>query len=103
MLVDLAKRLDRYGITTSLDHHGVVPLAATANGVCVAVDTDRQLQQMSIREGLRLRPQALHRLGWHYVRVHAFELFANPDGVAHKIALLTGVVEEEESDVAESA
>ena len=103
MLVDLAKRLDRFGITTSLDHHGVVPLAATANGVCVAVDTDRQLQQMSIREGLRLRPQALHRLGWHYVRVHAFELFANPDGVAHKIALLTGVIEDEEPDVAESA
>jgi hypothetical protein len=96
MLVDLAKRLQRYGITTSLDHHGVVPLAATANGVCVALDTDRQLQHMSIREGLRLRPQALHRLGWHYLRVHTFELFADPDGVAKKIALLTGVIEPDE-------
>ena len=98
MLVDLAKRLQRYGIATSLDHHSVVPLAATANGVCVALDTDRVLQQTSIREGLRLRPQALHRLGWHYVRVHTFELFANPDGVAERIARLTGVIDSDEPD-----
>ena len=103
MLVDLARRLQRYGITTSLDHHGVVPLAATANGVCVALDTDRQLQQMSIREGLRLRPQALHRLGWHYVRVHAFELFADPDGVAERIATLTGVIASDDSEAEEQA
>jgi len=53
---------------------------------------------------LRLRPQALHRLGWHYVRVHTFELFANPDRVAQRIARLTGVIEsdEPESDVEDS-
>lgn len=98
MLVDLAKRLDRHGIHTSLDHHGVIPLAATAHGVCVAVDTDQQLLGMSIREGLRLRPQALHRLGWHYLRVHSFELFADPDAVAHKIATLVGVISDSDSD-----
>lgn len=95
MLVDLSKRLSRLGITVSLDHHGVIPLVATANGVCVAVDTDQQLRDMSIREGLRLRPQALHRLGWHYLRVHAFELFADPDGVAKRIGELTGVLVEQ--------
>jgi hypothetical protein len=98
MLVDLAKRLQRHGISTSLDHHGVIPLAATANGVCVALDTDKQLHSMSIREGLRLRPQALHRLGWHYLRVHSFELFADPDLVADKIATLVGVIEAAEPD-----
>jgi hypothetical protein len=98
MLVDLAKRLQRHGIHTSLDHHGVIPLAATAHGVCVALDTDTQLQGMSIREGLRLRPQALHRLGWHYLRVHSFELFADPDQVADKIATLVGVIEPDDSE-----
>ena len=98
MLVDLAKRLQRHGIHTSLDHHGVIPLAATAHGVCVALDTDTQLQAMSIREGLRLRPQALHRLGWHYLRVHSFELFADPDQVADKIATLVGVIEPDDSE-----
>ncbi len=96
MLIDLSKRLERYSIRVSPDHHGVIPLVATANGVCVAVDTDQQLQAMSIREGLRLRPQALHRLGWHYLRVHSFELFADPDGVARKIAELAGVISAEE-------
>jgi len=43
-------------------------------------------------------------LGWHYVRVHTFELFANPDGVAQRIARLIGVIEsdEPESDVEDS-
>lgn len=91
MVVDLATRLRRRGLTVALDHHGVIPLVASANGVCVAVDTDDQLLSMSIREGLRLRPQALTRLGWHYLRVHSFELFADPDAIAEKIATLTGV------------
>ena len=91
MVVDLAERVTKLGLKVSLDHHGVIPLAATAHGVCVAVDTDEQLLGMSIREGLRLRPQALGRLGWHYLRVHSFELFSDPDAVARKIAALAGV------------
>lgn len=97
MLVDLAERVKKLGLTVSLDHHGVIPLAAHAHGVCIAVDTDRQLLGMSIREGLRLRPQALGRLGWHYVRVHSFELFSDPDGVARKIAAVAGVVAAQEA------
>jgi very-short-patch-repair endonuclease len=40
---------------------------------------------------LRLRPEVLRRLGWHYARVHNFELFSNPDAVALRIATLAGV------------
>lgn len=29
----------------------------------------------------------LKRLGWYYLRVHAFELFANPADVAERIAV----------------
>jgi hypothetical protein len=44
---------------------------------------------------LRLRPQALARLGWHYMRVHLFELFADPDQVAHRIARRAGAIASE--------
>jgi hypothetical protein len=33
----------------------------------------------------------LRRLGWHYLRVHAFELFSDPDAVADRIATMLGV------------
>jgi hypothetical protein len=38
-----------------------------------------------------LRPAALRRLGWHYVRVHTFELFADPEAVAARIAGIAGL------------
>ena len=91
LVTDLAERLKRRGMTVRVDHHGAIPLAATAHGVCVAVDTDQQLLGMSIREGLRLRPQALTRLGWHYLRVHSFELFADPEALAERIAGMAGI------------
>lgn len=90
MLIDLAKRLRKLGLDVSLNHHGVIPLVASYGGVCIALDTDRALLRHSIRESLRLRPQALARLGWHYMRVHLFELFADPDQVADRIARRAG-------------
>jgi hypothetical protein len=45
----------------------------------------------SQRESRRLRPEVQRRLGWHYARVHAFELFSDPDGVADRIARLAGL------------
>jgi hypothetical protein len=33
----------------------------------------------------------LRRLGWHYIRIHAFELFADPEAVATRIAALIGI------------
>ena len=38
-----------------------------------------------------MRPAALRRLGWHYVRVHTFELFADPEAVAARIAGVVGL------------
>ena len=46
------------------------------------------------REALRLRPQVLRRLGWHYIRVHAFDLYSDPAGVAERIAAILGVAPE---------
>ena len=36
------------------------------------------------------RSDVLRRLGWHYLRVHSFELFGNPEAVASRVASLLG-------------
>jgi hypothetical protein len=63
---------------------------ASRGGICVAIETDEVLLESSLRESLRLRPEILRRLGWHYLRVHAFELFSDPDGVAARVVTMLG-------------
>jgi hypothetical protein len=90
MLVDLAQRLSTRGLTVALGHRGKLALVASRGGMCIAIETDAMLHRTSLRESLRLRPELLRRLGWHYARVHAFELFSDPDLVAARIASMLG-------------
>lgn len=90
MLTDLAQRLRRRGITVSLTHGGEIALAAAYGSKALAVESDAVLGRGTLRESLRLRPQMLRRLGWHYMRVHSFELFAEPETVASRIAAVLG-------------
>ena len=90
MLHDLARRLEKRGIRVSVGHRGRLALAAAHSGKAVVVETDDALTRLSLRESLRLRPDVLRRLGWHYLRVHSFELFGNPDAVAARVAALLG-------------
>jgi len=91
LLVDLARRLEMRGIPVALGHRGKLGLVAAHGGVCVTIETDASLVRGSLRETLRLRPEVLRRLGWHYVRVHAFQLFSDPDRVADTVASVLGV------------
>jgi len=97
MLVDLARRLRVRGLRVALEHRGKLGLVASNGGMCLTIETDAGLmvgmggQPTSLRESLRLRPEMLRRLGWHYLRVHSFELFSNPDSVADRIATMLGV------------
>ena len=91
MLVDLSRRLEARGLRVALGHRGKLGLVAANGGMCVVVDTDSVLVGRSLREALRLRPEVLRRLGWHYARVHAFELFTDPDAVADRIARMVGL------------
>jgi hypothetical protein len=91
MLVDLARRLEGKGVRVALGHRGKLGLVASNGGVCVVVETDATLHQSTLRESLRLRPELLRRLGWHYLRVHSFELFSDPDAVARRVAVMLGV------------
>jgi hypothetical protein len=101
LLVDLSRRLEAMGMHVELNYQGKIPLAARYGGYCIAVDTDVSLMGMSVREGLRLRPSALARSGWHYVRAHALELFGAPDQVARRIGTLVGLVQTESPPAAD--
>jgi len=91
MLVDLARRLEARGARVELGHRGKLGLVTSNGGICAVVETDQVLARGSLRESLRLRPELLRRLGWHYVRVHAFELFSDPGAVADRICAVIGV------------
>jgi hypothetical protein len=93
MLLDLARRLARRGLDVQIGYRGKLALVASNAGRAVAVETDDDVNRGSLRESLRLRPDVLRRLGWHYLRVHSFELFADPDAVAARIAKLIGVAD----------
>ncbi|WP_425457596.1 AAA family ATPase [Agromyces intestinalis] len=103
MLADLAARLEALGVRVKLGYRGRLALAAANAGKAVVVETDASFGDLSLRESLRLRPDVLRRLGWHYLRVHSFELFGNPDAVAVRVATLLGKVDAAEQQVAEAS
>ncbi|MBO9577158.1 MAG: AAA family ATPase [Microbacteriaceae bacterium] len=90
MVVDLAARLRARGLVTRLGYRGALPLVVSYGTRCAVVESDADLLAGSLRESLRLRPELLKRFGWAYVRVHAFELFQDPDLVADRITELLG-------------
>ncbi|KQZ83483.1 AAA family ATPase [Microbacterium sp. Root166] len=87
----LAKELRRLGLSVDVHYRGLLPLVAQYDGKAVVVESDPETIGESLRESLRLRPQILRRLGWHYVRVHSFDLYSDPAGVAQRIAAMLGV------------
>jgi hypothetical protein len=93
MLVDLARRLRVLGMKASLGYHGKLGLVASYGARAITVETDAALQGSSLRQGLRLRPETLKRLGWHSLRVHSFDLFSDPDAIAGRIAIALGARE----------
>lgn len=87
----LARELRRVGLSVDVHYRGLLPLVAQYDGKAVVVESDPETIGESLRESLRLRPQILRRLGWHYVRVHSFDLYRDPADVARRIADMLGV------------
>ncbi|WP_194398642.1 AAA family ATPase [Microbacterium atlanticum] len=87
----LARELRRTGLSVDVHYRGLLPLVAQYGGKAVVVESDPETIGESLRESLRLRPQILRRLGWHYVRVHSFDLYRDPADVAQRIAAMLGV------------
>ncbi len=91
MLGELAERLTRLGLVVTLGYGGgAIPLAASYEERAIAVDIDFSGENESLRHTLRVRPAVLRRLGWHYHRVQSFDLFADPEQVALRIARIVG-------------
>jgi hypothetical protein len=84
LLHDLGTRLSARGATLLTDVPGI-PLAARMGDICVAIDIDDNIMPMTLREGLRIRPNMLARCGWRYARIHELQLFLSPDLVADQI------------------
>jgi hypothetical protein len=87
----LARELRRLGASVDVDYRGLLPLVAQHGGKAVVIESDPESRGESLRETLRLRPHVLRRLGWHYVRVHAFDLYSDPATVATRIAAVLGI------------
>ncbi len=87
----LARELRRLGASVDVDYRGLLPLVAQHNGKAVVIESDPETLGESLRESLRLRPHVLRRLGWHYVRVHAFDLYSDPVTAASRIATVLGI------------
>ena len=98
LLGDLADRLQGLGLTVALDYRGAIPLAASLGERAIAVDIDFAGADEGLRSALRLRPAVLRRLGWHYHRVHSFDLFADPERVALRVASIVGYEADQTSD-----
>ena len=91
LLSDLAKRLEKHGFNVSLNFGSRLGLVASIGRKAVAIDADWSLKGDNWDERLRLRPGLLKAMGWQYHRVHAFEIFAQPQEVANRIAISMGV------------
>ncbi len=91
LTLGLARHLRALGVAVDVDYRGRLPLVAQREGKAVVVESDPETTGESLRESLRLRPQILRRLGWHYIRVHAFDLYSDPADVASRIAAILGV------------
>ena len=86
MLADLAMRLKRLGIRVDTSFAERLPLVAAYSDRKAVIVPDWALRGDSWTERLRLRPELLSAIGWQYLRVHSFDLFADPQAVAHRIA-----------------
>jgi very-short-patch-repair endonuclease len=93
----LARHLRARGVSVDVDYRGQLPIVAQYQGKAVVAESDSDTAHDTLRETLRLRPQILRRLGWHYIRVHAFDLYSDPAGVAERIAAILGVPPERPS------
>lgn len=91
LLRDLALRLRKLGVRVELNFAGRIALAASYRNQAAAIDPDWSLTGNNWDERLRLRPALLRAMGWKYLRVHAFEIFATPQEVANRIAASLGM------------
>ncbi|MEN9957279.1 MAG: hypothetical protein RIR46_887 [Actinomycetota bacterium] len=91
LLQDLSLRLAKLGARVELNLGGQIPLVVSYANKAAAVLPDWNLAGDSISERVRLRPALLKAMGWRVIRVHTFELFADPEALAIRIGESLGM------------
>ena len=91
MISDLAIRLTKLGVTTRTNFSPRLKLVASHGTKAAVVEPDWGLLGHNLSERHRLRPMMLTQMGWEYIRVPSFELFADPESVAQRIAQQLGI------------
>ena len=91
MLRDLVGRIRKFGARAKLNFGDLIPMAVGyANNSAVVFD-DSSLHGYNLTEKLRLYPALLKTMGWEYLRVHSFEMFADPQSLAVRIGDALGM------------
>jgi len=91
LLSDLAMRIKKLGIRTEFDLGGRLPLVASFAKSAIAILPDSEVNFAEASYEVRLRPQLLRDLGWQVMRVSSFELFAEPQVIALRVAAALGI------------
>ena len=91
MIADLAIRLTKLGVTTRTNFSTRFKLVASAGTKAAVIEPDWGLLGHNLTERHRIRPMLLRAMGWLYIRVPSFELFADPEAVARRIAIELGI------------
>ncbi|MEY4648497.1 MAG: hypothetical protein RL009_913 [Actinomycetota bacterium] len=91
LLEDLSLRLKKLGARALLNYGDAIPLAVSYANKAAVVLPDWNLAGEGLTERLRLRPALLRAMGWKVIRVHTFELFADPAALAIRIGESLGM------------
>ena len=91
MIADLAIRLTKLGVTTRTNFSPRLKLVASVGDKAAVIEPDWGLLGHNFSERHRIRPMMLQLMGWQYIRVPSFELFADPELVAQRIAMELGI------------
>jgi hypothetical protein len=85
LLSDLALRLRKMGTHVTLGYTSRISMAAAYGAKAAVIVPDWNPIGEDLAEQVRLRPALLAAMGWEVIRVHALEVFADPQGVAIRI------------------
>lgn len=93
LMRDLALRLQKLGLRVANQYAGSLHLVASYGSQACVIDADWHLVGDGWDELIRVRPKLYQSMGWLYHRVHALEIFAQPQDVAARIATLLGAID----------
>lgn len=86
MLSDLALRLRKLGAHVTIGYTNRIPMVVSFGVTSAVIVPDWNLVGDDLDEKIRLRPALLEAMGWKVVRIHALEVFSDPQALAVQIA-----------------